>query len=177
MNIVVCNRHAPWPRSAYADGSSRSEHRFSRCVTQLCHSVEGCHLYSNSIGTGSRRRESCFLHPRSFSLCADLASPVSSAAKCTPNAPCTNRPIKCPQATCGLVIWSYSMEAHYADRHTSEPMPASLARQCRLRYHERDYLRRTLNDRYVARPKSLCVKDAQGQVCCPCSESDAELFA
>ena len=58
---------------------------------------------------------------------ADQSYGLQSASKCSVKSPCTNRPVACPVRGCGAFVWSYSMEAHFEARHTSDNMSASTA--------------------------------------------------
>jgi hypothetical protein len=61
---------------------------------------------------------------------------LGSAAKYAIATPCTNRPLKCPKFP--FVVWSYSMADHFADKHSGGPMPADLATETALRFHEKE---------------------------------------
>ncbi|KAJ7174928.1 hypothetical protein C8R46DRAFT_1253135, partial [Mycena filopes] len=84
-----------------------------------------------------------------------LTFSMAAAMKSTPTAPCTNYLIACP-LRCGLVVWTYNLEAHYrSSRHglaslTSVPVPYSMAPQ------ELAGMKKIYQDRAVqSRPRTL----------------------
>ena len=85
---------------------------------------------------------------------------MGSAANSTLETPCTNRPIKCPHPGCPLVIASYSMAQHYADKHSTTTMPAILHQEIQLGKHERTHVSQLLQKRRVT---TVC----GGNLCCP----------
>ena len=42
---------------------------------------------------------------------------IKSAETSTKTMPCTNRPLACPKATCGVVVWSYNLYEHFKFDH------------------------------------------------------------
>ena len=69
-----------------------------------------------------------------------------------------NRPVKCPK--CPFVVWSYSMADHFADKHSGTSMPADLAKETALRFHEKEGTMKLL----TVYPKSL-KKICKGSSC------------
>ena len=78
---------------------------------------------------------------------------ISPAGKCTPSAPCTNRPLRCPK--CPLVMWSYSMQNHFEDDHPSAeiPAPAATAAKISLAFHEAELVSQLLS---APKAKAVC---------------------
>ena len=83
---------------------------------------------------------------------------MGSAETSNEATPCTNRPVACKH--CKLVVASYSMAQHYADKHSGTEMPADLKTAISLGKHERDHTMQLLKKRTVT---SVCT----GQQCCP----------
>ena len=116
--------------------------------------VVGCPI---SLAKGSRANVNKPVH-QCQNVNAEIEYSLGSAAKSTPGAPCTNRPLKCQH--CKLVIASYSMAQHYADKHSSTRMPVDLAEAVALGKHEREHVSQLLSKR---KAKNVC----RGIECCP----------
>jgi hypothetical protein len=83
---------------------------------------------------------------------------TSPAEHSSQETPCTNRPVACGH--CELVVASYSMAQHYAEKHSTTSMPAELATTVALEKHERAHVMQLLGKRSVS---SVC----GGLSCCP----------
>ena len=111
-------------------------------------------MYVSTVGCGTKARHQCKL------IGGDLSYGLLSAAKVSANAPCTNRPVKC--LVCSTIVWSYSMEAHYAKRHPAVTMNPEVKEAVARKPHESDMTSQMLNNQKAKRPKC---KDPQ----CVCS--------
>ena len=73
---------------------------------------------------------------------------TNAAENCVVNNLCTNRPVKCPLAGCGLAIPSYFMEAHFEAKHGgADKMPASLRGTVALSTHEAELTMQMLKNK------------------------------
>jgi len=86
---------------------------------------------------------------------------MAYARRASPELLSPNRPQIGPlRGHCELVIASYSMAQHYAEKHSTTSMPAELAMTVALGKHERAHVMQLLGKRSVS---SVC----DGLSCCP----------
>ena len=114
--------------------------------------VAGCYMRLEIKGAGSRAVTKAF---HECKLRGQVSYNVTSVAKSSLRQPCTNRPFKCIVEGCNQILWTYSMKAHYEDKHSSSEMPDEVKKEVLMRPHELTYVSRLVSG-YSKKVKTVC---------------------
>ena len=97
---------------------------------------------------------------------------LSTGQNCGASNPCTNIPVRCPAPNCRETVWTYSLAAHYAARHSGEAVPDAVTAAGTRRFHEGAYLERDRLPGKARAGNNLCITSAG---VCECKAFDAQL--